>query len=177
MNGALGWSMLRKARAARSTALEADARHLFTDVGTSAGVVVGVIAVKLTGWLWLDPVVALAAALNICRERALPAWQSADGLTGEALEPRTQAQIRQVLDRFAQQPVRFDHAATRGAGQRRHVDLHMQMPADWTLGRAPDVRAAVERALMASVSGLRATLQLLPLDVEAQFDDPKDPTR
>ena len=70
MNGALAWSMLRKARAARSMALEADARHLFTDVWTSAGVVLGLLAVMATGWLWLDPVIAIAVALNILREGA-----------------------------------------------------------------------------------------------------------
>ena len=68
MNGALAWSMLKKARSARSMALEADARHLFTDVWTSAGVVAGLLAVMYTGWQWLDPVIAIAVALNILRE-------------------------------------------------------------------------------------------------------------
>ena len=174
MNGALGWSMLRKARAARSMALEADARHLFTDVWTSVGVVIGLIAVKFTGWLWLDPVVAIAVALNICREGGLLVWRSAGGLMDEALEPDAQGQIREVLDGFQHPAIRFDHVVTRRAGQRRFVDLHMHMPAGWTLGRAAAVRASVEQALMAAVPGLRATIQLLPLDVEAHFDDPKD---
>jgi divalent metal cation (Fe/Co/Zn/Cd) transporter len=68
LNGVLAWAMLRKAREHRSMALEADARHLFTDVWTSAGVVVGLLAVQFTGWLWLDPVIAIAVALNILRE-------------------------------------------------------------------------------------------------------------
>ena len=65
MNGALAWAMLRKAREHRSMALEGDARHLFTDVWTSVGVVLGLLAVGATGWLWLDPVVAIAVAANI----------------------------------------------------------------------------------------------------------------
>jgi len=68
--------------------------------------------------------------------------------------------------------VRFDHVATRKAGQRRFVDLHMHMPAEWSLGRAAALRANVEQALMAAVPGLRASIQLLPSDVEAHFDDP-----
>jgi divalent metal cation (Fe/Co/Zn/Cd) transporter len=64
---------------------------------------------------------------------------------------------------------------TRRAGQRRFVDLHMHMPAAWTLGRAAAVRTNVEQALMGAVPGLRATIQLLPLDVEAHFDDARDP--
>ena len=174
MNGALAWSMLRKARSARSMALEADARHLFTDVWTSAGVVVGLLAVMATGWQWLDPVIAIAVALNILREGASLVWRSAGGLMDEAIEPETRAEIDQVLQSFGHQTIRFDHVVTRRAGQRRFVDLHMHMPAAWTLGRAAAVRASVEQALMSAVPGLRATIQLLPLDVEAHFDDEQD---
>ncbi|MBK8106246.1 MAG: cation transporter [Betaproteobacteria bacterium] len=174
MNGALAWSMLRKARSARSMALEADARHLFTDVWTSAGVVAGLLAVVATGWLWLDPVIAIAVALNILREGASLVWRSAEGLMDEAIEPETRAEIDQVLQSFGHQTIRFDHVVTRRAGQRRFVDLHMHMPAAWTLGRAAAVRASVEQALMSAVPGLRATIQLLPLDVEAHFDDEQD---
>ena len=174
MNGALAYSMLRKARQARSVALEGDARHLFTDVWTSAGVVVGLLGVQATGWVWLDPVLAIAVALNILREGARLVWLSAGGLMDEALEPDERQQIQQVLAGFEHHAIRFDHMVTRRAGQRRYVDLHMHMPAAWTLGRAAAVRSSVERALMSAVPGLRATIQLLPLDVEAYFDDAKD---
>lgn len=174
MNGVLAWTMLRKARAVRSMALEADARHLFTDVWTSAGVMVGLLAVMATGWQWLDPVIAIAVALNILREGASLVWRSAAGLMDQALEPGARAEIDKVLQSFAHQTIRFDHIVTRCAGQRRFVDLHMHMPAAWTLGRAAAVRASVEQALMSAVPGLRATIQLLPLDVEAHFDDQVD---
>ncbi|MBL8359856.1 MAG: cation transporter [Rubrivivax sp.] len=175
LNGALAWSMLKKAREVRSMALEGDARHLFTDVWTSVGVVAGLAAVLFTGWQWLDPVLAIAVAANILREGASLVMRSADGLMDRALEPEARAQIQRVLDEFAHQAIRFDHVATRRAGQRRFVDLHMHMPAGWTLGRAAAVRASVEQALMAAVPGLRATIQLLPMDVEAHFDEARDP--
>jgi cation diffusion facilitator family transporter len=174
MNGVLAWSMLRKAREARSMALEADARHLFTDVWTSAGVVVGLLGVLATGWLWLDPVIAMLVALNILREGWSLTRRSADGLMDQALEPESRAEIDKVLQDFGHQAIRFDHVVTRRAGQRRFVDMHMHMPAGWTLGRAAAVRTSVEQALMSAVPGLRATIQLLPLDVEAHFGDPKD---
>jgi len=174
MNGVLAWSMLRKARAARSMALEADARHLYTDVWTSVGVVVGLFGVLATGWLWLDPVIAIAVALNILREGALLVWRSTEGLMDQALEPAVMAEIEKTLEGFRHPTIRFDHVATRRAGQRRFVDLHMHMPAGWTLGRAAALRASVEQALMSAVPGLRASIQLLPMDVEAHFDDPKD---
>ena len=179
LNGLLAWVMFRSAREHRSIALEADARHLVTDVWTSAGVVIGIALVSVTGWLWLDPVVAIGVALNILKEGFHLMWRSSQGLMDEAVEPEVLATIRQTLDGFEHRRgetaiIRFDHVTTRKAGQRRFVDLHMHMPAGWTLGRAAAVRASVEQALMSAVPGLRASIQLLPSDVEAHFDDAKD---
>jgi cation diffusion facilitator family transporter len=171
LNGALAYAMLRKAREHRSMALEADARHLYTDVWTSAGVIGGLIAVSFTGWLWLDPLLAAAVALNILREAVSLIRRSFDGLMDQALEPDDLASIDATLARFRDATVRFDHVVTRRAGQRRFVDLHMHMPPTWSLGQAASVRTAVEGALMSAVPGLRATIQLLPTDVEALVDD------
>jgi cation diffusion facilitator family transporter len=176
LNGLLAWVMFRAAREHRSIALEADAKHLVTDVWTSAGVVIGVTLVQLTGWLWLDPLVAIGVALNILREGFHLMWRSSQGLMDEAVEPEVMATIQATLDGFTHsrgetEIIRFDHVATRKAGQRRFVDMHMHMPASWTLGRAAAVRGSVEQALMSAVPGLRATIQLLPSDVEAHFFD------
>jgi cation diffusion facilitator family transporter len=168
LNGWLATSMLRKAREVRSVALEGDARHLFTDVWTSAGVVLGLLAAQASGWLWLDPVIAIAVALNILREGSRLVRRSVAGLMDAAVEPDTQAHIDQVLASFQLPGVRFDHVSTRRAGQRRFVDLHMHLPADWSLARAATLRASVEQALMNAVPGLLASIQLLPEDVEAQ---------
>ena len=174
LNGLLAWVMFYAAKLHRSVALDADARHLVTDVWTSAGVVVGLGAVAATGWLWLDGVVAVAVALNILREGWRLIHQSAQGLMDEALDAPDQAKIKAVLDDFVHHTIRFDHINTRRSGQRRFVDMHMHMPASWTLGRAAALRTSVEQALMSAVPGLRATIQLLPSDVEAHFDDAKD---
>ena len=174
LNGALAFAMLRKAREHRSMALEADARHLYTDVWTSLGVVAGLLAVQFSGWLWLDPLAAIAIALNILREGVSLVRRSADGVMDRALESEVQAEIERTLEVFRHQAIRFDHLVTRRAGQRRFLDLHMHMPAGWTLGRAAALRTSVEQALMSAVPGLRATIQLLPMDVEAHFDDPRD---
>ena len=173
-NGALAWAMLQSGRKHRSMALEGDARHLITDVWTSAGVVVGIALVALTGWQWLDPAVAIGVALNILREGAALMWKSSQGLMDEALEPEVLEQIDKTLAGFRHSTIRFDHISSRRSGQRRFVDLHMHMPASWSLGRAAAVRGSVEQALMSAVPGLRATIQLLPSDVEAHFDDPED---
>lgn len=179
LNGLLAWLMFRAAKQHRSLALEADARHLVTDVWTSSGVVLGIALVSVSGWLWLDALVAIGVALNIMKEGWHLIWRSSQGLMDEALEPEVLAQVDAVLASFAHQRgvteiIRFDHLNTRKAGQRRFVDVHMHMPAAWTLGRAAALRASVEQALMSEVPGLRATIQLLPSDVEAHFDDARD---
>jgi cation diffusion facilitator family transporter len=174
INGVLAWGMLRTAREHHSIALEGDARHLITDVWTSVGVVLGLLAVQLTGWLWLDPLAAVLVALNIVREGVSLVRRSADGLMDRALEPEHRAAIDAVLRDFAHATIRFDHLTTRRAGARRFADLHMHMPAGWTLQRAAALRTSVEQALMSAVPGLRATIQLLPMDVEAHFGDSQD---
>ncbi len=176
-NGGLAVVMLRAARSHRSIALEADARHLLTDVWTSAGVVAGIAVVQLGGWLWLDPVIAIAVALNILKEGARLLWRSSQGLMDQALEPEVMATLERTLEGLArrQAAVRFDHVHSRRAGQRRFVDLHMHLPASWPLGRAAAVRAEVERALMDAVPGLRATIQLLPSGVETHAQDERSP--
>ena len=175
LNGVLAWRMLIVSRQRHSIALEADARHLITDVWTSVGVVVGLFLVTLTGWVWLDPVLAIGVALNILREGSRLAWRSVEGLMDTAVEPDVRSQIDRTLAQFAHPAIRFDHVVTRRAGQRRFLDLHMHMPASWTLGRAAALRSDVEQALMSEVPGLRASIQLLPSDVEAHFNDPVDP--
>ena len=174
LNGLLAWVMFQSARKYRSIALEADAKHLVTDVWTSAGVVIGIVIVTLTGWLWLDALVAIAVALNILREGFKLIWRSSQGLMDEAVEPAVLAQITQTLEVFQHPTIRFDHLTTRRSGQRCFVDLHMHMPADWSLRRAAALRISVEQALMSAVPGLRATIQLLPSDVEPHFNDERD---
>ena len=174
LNGLLAWVMFSVAKTHRSIALEADARHLVTDVWTSAGVVVGLIGMALTGWLWLDAVAAIGVALNILWEGGHLMWRSSQGLMDEAVEPEVLREIEKVLSGYDQRAIRFDHVITRRSGQRRFVDLHMHMPSNWTLQRAATLRTSVEQALMRSVPGLRATIQMLPSGVEAHFDDAQD---
>jgi cation diffusion facilitator family transporter len=171
LNGVVARQLMITSREHRSIALEADARHLYTDVWTSIGVVVALVVVHFTGWLVLDPVIAIAVAANVLREGGKLVWRSVDGLMDKAVEPDVRAQIDRTLARFAHRTIRFDHVVTRRAGRRRFVDLHMHMPGAWTLRRAAALRGEVEQALMSDIHGLRASIQLLPSDVEAHFGD------
>jgi len=173
LNGLLALAMFRTARRHRAVALEGDARHLVTDVWTSVGVVIGLIAAQATGWLWLDPLVGIGVALNILYEGGALVWRAAQGLMDEAVEQELIDQIEAVLLRHSQASadvVRFDSLVSRRAGMRSYVQLHMHVPAGWTLGRAAQARAAVESELMDTVPGLHATIELLPVGVETVFE-------
>lgn len=166
LNGLLAWLLLGAARAHRSLALEADAQHLLADVWTSAGVVLGLAAAWAAGWLWMDALVALAVAVNVLREGARLLWRSAQGLMDAAAEPQTLEALHAALARFEGDDVRFDHLATRRAGQRDVVSLHMHLPAHWTLARAAALRGEVERALLTAVPAAACAIQMLPVGDE-----------
>ncbi|MBS0401545.1 MAG: cation transporter [Proteobacteria bacterium] len=171
LNGALGWIMLRASRRHRSMALEGDARHLITDVWTSAGVVLGLLLVMATGWHWVDPAVAIVMALNILYEGGQLIWRSTQGLMDAAVEPEVQAQVDAVVGRFVQAQaatpgLRVDHAMSRRAGQRLFLSVHLHLPADWSLRRAAALGGELERALLAALPQLHVSVQLLPLDTE-----------
>jgi divalent metal cation (Fe/Co/Zn/Cd) transporter len=122
----------------------------------------------------LYPLLAIGVALNILREGAHLAWRPVDSMMDSAVKPEVRGQIDQTLAQFAHSAIRFDHRVTRRAGQRRFLDVHMHVPSSWTPVRAATLRATVEKALMSEVPGLRASIQLLPMDVKAHFGDVKD---
>ncbi|MGU3627472.1 cation diffusion facilitator family transporter [Comamonas testosteroni] len=164
-NGLLAWVMLRSSRKYRSMALEGDARHLLTDVWTSVGVVVGLLAAALTGWLWVDAVVALAVAVHICVQGVQLVWQSSQGLMDQALDAPQRLRIDTLLDSFARRSegVSFDNISSRQAGERSFVDFHMHVPGQWSVQRAAQLRSEIEAALLQAIPGLYARIELLPM--------------
>jgi len=101
-------------------------------------------------------------------------WRSSQGLMDAAVEPEVMVRVHEILGGFDHPTIRFDHISSRRSGLRRFVHLHMHMPPGWSLGRAAALRASVEQALMSAVPGLRATIELLPSDMEAHFEDRAD---
>ena len=164
-NGLLAWVMLRSSRKYRSMALEGDARHLLTDVWTSVGVVAGLLAAALTGWLWVDALVALAVAVHICVQGVQLVWQSSQGLMDQALDAPQRLRIDTLLDSFAKRSegVSFDNISSRQAGERSFVDFHMHVPGQWSVQRAAQLRSEIEAALLQAIPGLYARIELLPM--------------
>ena len=107
LNLATARILLRVGRSQRSISLEADANHLLTDVWTSAGVILGIGLVWLTGWLWLDPAIAILVAVNISRTGWQLMRRSVDGLMDAALPLETLNIIEGVLDSYRAEGVDF----------------------------------------------------------------------
>lgn len=166
LNGALAWAMLRHGRSVRSVALQADARHLRADVWTTLGVLVGLVAVHLSGLPWLDPLVALLVAAHIAREGWRLMREAVDGLMDHALDAGTRQAIDTVLAGFTAQAVSIDDVVTRRAGSRAYVDAHLHVPGHWSLADANTLRAEVEAELLAAVPGVMPVLVLLPAGSE-----------
>ena len=137
--------LLRAAKRYHSILIEADAKHLMTDVWTSIGVVVGVGLVMLTGWLPLDSLLAMAVAANIVWSGVQLVSRSALGLLDTAIPSQEREKITQVLDRHRKQGVDFHSVRTRQAGPRRFISMHVLVPGDWTVQHGHDMLENIER--------------------------------
>lgn len=171
VNLAVGLLLLRTGRAHRSIILEADGKHLLTDVWTSAGVIVAVGAVALTGWQRLDPVIAIAVAVNIVYTGSQLVRRSAAGLMDRALDPGEQRLIGLALEPFEQQGVSFHALRTRQAGSRSFVSLHLLVPGVWTVQRGHDTAEAVEAAIRGHLPHATVFTHLEPLEDPRSYED------
>jgi len=161
----------RAARRHRSITLEADAQHLMTDVWTSAGVLAGVGLVALTGWLWLDPLIALAVAANIIWSGFGLVRRSMLGLLDTSLPNEELQTIQQVLDRYERDGIHTHALRTRQAGARRFVALHVLVPGDWSVQRGHTLLEQIERDIRAALPNTNVMTHLEPLDDPCSFED------
>ena len=164
INFATARALMAAARNARSIALEASSRHLMTDVWTSAGVVIGVTLAWMTGWLWLDPAVALAVAANIVWTGWKLMHRSTAGLMDASLPSEDLARIEQVLDRFRAQGLEFHALRTRQAGARAFITLHVLVPGHWTVQEAHDWSERIESDLRRIVPQGHITTHIEPIE-------------
>ena len=155
----------------RSIALEADARHLMTDVWTSAGVIAGVAAVWLTGWERLDPLIALAVAANIVWSGYKLMQRSIHGLLDRALPADQLQALDRVLDRYRARGIDFHALRTRQAGARSFVTLHVLVPADWTVAQGHSLAHEVERDIRAALPDAVVLTHVEPLGYPESYQD------
>jgi len=156
--------LLKAGRAYNSITLDADARHLMTDVWTSVGVIGGVGMVWLTGWLWLDPVIALLVAANIVWTGITLMSRSASGLMDAALPPEAVQQIEAVFAEYRAQGLEFHALRTRQAGSRTFISFHVLAPGEWSIQLGHDWSERIEAAIRKLLPGAHVTTHLEPIE-------------
>ncbi|ASR04085.1 cation diffusion facilitator family transporter [Gordonia rubripertincta] len=171
LNAAVGLILIRAGRKHRSLTLEADGKHLMTDVATTVGVLVGVFLVALTGWLPLDPMIAIAVAINIMVVGTQLVWRSSAGLMDSALPAEQRTSIDDVLERHRADGIVFHDIRTREAGHERFLQLHMLVPGEWSVQRAHDLTEVVEDELHAAVPDLNITTHVEPVNDPRAYED------
>lgn len=163
--------LLRAGKDNQSITLEADARHLMTDVWTSAGVIVGVGAVAVTGWERLDPMIALALAVNIIWTGFQLIRRSVLGLLDRALPKEGEDKLVGVLDRYKKQGIQFHALRTRQAGSRSFVSVHILVPGQWTIQKGHQLVESIETEIRQAMPGVSIFTHLEPLNDPASFED------
>jgi cation diffusion facilitator family transporter len=169
------WVMLGAARAHRSITLEADARHLLTDVWTTAGVLIGVLLVQWSGWLRLDAIVALAVAIQILWTGWHLMARSFEGLMDRAVPEADRDAIVAVLEELRHQGGDYHALRTRIAGAKSFVDVHVLLPGGMTIQEGHDLVERLENDIRARLSHVEVLTHMEPLEDPKSWDDPEKP--
>ncbi|NLZ17373.1 MAG: cation transporter [Desulfobulbaceae bacterium] len=161
--------LLRAGKQYESITLEADGQHLMTDVWTSAGVLGGLACAWLTGWIWLDAVIALLVGLNIFRTGGDILRRSVDGLMDTVLPAEEMQTIEQIMNTYREQGIMFHALRARRAASERFVSVHMLVPGDWTVHRAHCLAEEFENAVRAQLKSTSIITHLESLEDSRSF--------
>jgi cation diffusion facilitator family transporter len=171
VNLAVGLILLRVGKATESIVLEADGKHLLTDVCTSVGVLCGLGLVWLTGITVLDPIVALLLAANICWTAIDLIGRSFNGLMDHALPANEQGAVRAAIAAHLEPGTTFHALRTRQAGAHRFADFHLLVPGHLSVQRAHDLTGKIENAIRAALPGIEVTIHIEPIEEKAAWED------
>lgn len=171
INLAVGLLLVRTGRQHRSITLEADGKHLLTDVWTSVGVIGGVGLVALTGWNVLDPLIAIAVGVNILVTGFVLLRRSGAGLLDVSLSAPDQAKVADIVAEYETRSVRFHALRTREAGRQRFVYVHVLVPGDWSVQRGHDLCEDFERDVARALPGATTFTHLEPVEDPVSYAD------
>ncbi len=172
INGSVAAVLLRAGRRHRSITLRADGQHLLTDVWTSAGVLVGIALVWLTGWQWLDPVVAIAVGINILVTGYGLVKESTAGLMDVSLPKEDNQRLLAILDAHSRPgEVEFHAVRTRESGARQFMEMHMLVPGAWSVTRGHDAMEDLIAVINEEFPDLRVTGHLEPIEDPRSYED------
>lgn len=148
VNLAVGMTLVRNGKKRRSLLLEADGKHLMADVWTSAGVIVAIVIVKFTGWLIVDPIIAILVALHIIYTGYRLISRSASGLMDTSIPGEDLEKITNYLDSLNDQKIEYHSLLTRVAGRRKFIAMHILVPGKWTVKEAHDYADEIEETIV-----------------------------
>ncbi len=163
--------LMKQGKRYNSISLEADAHHLMTDVYTSIGVIVAVGIVEISGWVLLDPIIALFVALNILRTSFSLLRRSVYGLMDTALSAEDQQTVLAIFDKYRTQGVQFHALRTRQAAGRRFISFHILVPGRWSTHKSHHLAEEVEADIRNSLSGSTVFTHLEPVDDPLSYQD------
>lgn len=172
INGAVGYYLVRIGKKYRSITLEADGKHLLTDLVTSAGVIVGLLLVMLTGWDFLDPVIAILVALNIIRVGVQLLSTSVAGLLDVTLPTEENKQIVKILQGHVEKDrISFHGLQTRQAGRHRFINVDLQVPGNWSVTQGHDLALVIEAEIHATLSDSTIVIHVEPIEDASSYED------
>ncbi len=171
LNALVAWILLKASRRFHSITLRADAHHLLTDVWTSFGVVLGIGLVHVTGLTILDPLIAIAVALNILVTGWKLLHETASGLLDRSLPEDEQAQVEALLASHETEDIHFHALRTRVAGSRRFVAFHVLVPGRWTVQAGHDLCDQLEREIAGALTRTHVLTHLEPIEDPKAWDD------
>lgn len=172
INGAVGYYLVRIGKKYRSITLEADGKHLLTDLVTSAGVIVGLLLVMLTDWHFLDPIIAILVALNIIRMGVQLLSTSVAGLLDVTLPTEENQQIIKILQGHVKKDkISFHGLQTRQAGRHRFINVDLQVPGKWSVTQGHDLALVIEAEINAALSDSTIVIHVEPIEDASSYED------
>ena len=148
VNLVVGLTLIKNGKKRKSLVLEADGRHLMTDVWTSVGVIAGIVMVKFTGWLIIDPIIAILVALNIIYTGYRLISRSASGLMDATIPAEDLEKVTLYLDSLKANEIEYHSLLTRVAGQRKFISMHLLVPGEWSVKQGHDWADQVEETII-----------------------------
>lgn len=171
VNGVVGVVLIRVGRRYRSITLKADGQHLMTDVLTTVGVVVGVTLVWLTGWNWLDPLVAIGVGINILWTGYGLIRESTAGLMDISMSKEDNARLHEILASHRDEGIDFHAVRTRESGARQFMEMHMLVPGAWTVQQGHDAMEDLVEEINVEFPDLRVIGHLEPIEDPRSYED------
>lgn len=171
INFFVGQLLIRTGKKHDSITLEADGKHLMSDVWTSVGVVIGVTFAAITGLDWLDPVIALLVGLKIGWEGLLIFRRSTEGLMDAAIAPQEKTIVENVLNEYCQDGIEWHALRTRQSGARRFISVHILVPGSWTIQQGHDLAEHIEDDIRRQINHCSVFTHVEPIEDPRAFGD------